>query len=242
MASRRKSKRRRRAPVPWGVVWIIAFVAVTSIGLYTSQLTRITSVRVLAAPYGDKQRLLNILKKLEPLPALQVDSTSVQRSIESKRFVRDSQFTRNVFGRAVLKVEYRKPVAWIRGTTGWFVDEEGVVFPSRGEKSPPIGVDKSVLPRSPLVTLGGPGLLQDAALLAKAVQESGLNLHGVIWIDERVRLCLNSSLGAKVTFGSGKDLDLKLKALKQALASEPSLLESAKEVNLVVPDAPAVTR
>lgn len=242
MASRKRSRRRRRAPVPWGSIWIVTFLTVTWVGLYTSQLTQLSSVRVSASPYGDKQRLTNILKGFESLPALQIDPASVERSIASKRFVLNSQFTRNIFGRAVLKVEYRKPVAWIRGTKGWFVDATGVAFPSRGEKSPAIGVDKSVLPESPVVSLGGPGLLQDAAQLAKAVQESGLNLHGVIWVDERVRLCLNSSLGAKVTFGSGKDLDSKLDALRRALASEPSLLKSAKEVNLVVPDAPAVTR
>jgi hypothetical protein len=235
MASRSVNRRRRRRrSFPWTPIWVCAFIGVTAWGLATSPVTQITSVRVVGAESQDAKRLEGILAAIRGLPALRVPTLDVERLAEGPPAVRSAAFRCNVFGRAVLEMLYREPVAKIEGAN-IAVDADGVMFPYSKPLPFSFAVNKQVL--APYLSLCAPPRLRWGAQLAKKLQVELPKLGGKLVFDGRNRLCLMTG-NLTVVFGGGDRLADKVATLARALQARPELATSRATVNLVEPDHP----
>lgn len=211
------------------------FILVFAYGIYESEITSITLVRVRGVPVDDQERVASILRRMEGKPALQVDATEIESAIMATRRIRRAELTRNIFGRARLDVEYRKPVARWSGGEDVGVDEWGVAFrsPEARECRLVIQVEKEDLEAEMGLSVAGPLVVM--AKVAKKVQEKFPNLDAVILLDQEGRLCLNMKEGTRVILGNDSRLDEKLERLRVAWQENPHLWAHSKEINLVEP-------
>ncbi|MCH8273205.1 MAG: hypothetical protein IH851_00240 [Armatimonadetes bacterium] len=246
MASRKRRRRRRgagqnRRPL-WTLFWSLAFLSTAGIGLFQSDLTQIAVVRIEGAAPDDRTRLEEILRGIRGVPAFRIDSADVERQVESSRRVLSGRFRTNVFGRARLTVEYRRPVASLSGAPGLAVDGDGYVFEYRRAGALPLALDLPGRDLAPVLGLCDPSRLRPAARLAGKLQEEGVELKGTVFLDASGRLCLNSGKVLLVVFGSGDRLAEKVAVLRRSLNDDPGLPESATEINLVEPEAAMIMR
>ncbi len=211
------------------------FILVFSYGIYESELTAITLVRVQGVPPDDQQRIASVLRRMERVPALQVDADEIESAIATTRRVRRVVLTRNVFGRARVSVEYREPVARWSGAEDVGVDVWGVAFrtPQAKQCRLVIQVKKEDIEADLGITTASP--LAIMAKVAKKVQEKLPNLNAVLLLDPEGRLCLNMEEGSRVILGNDSRLDEKLERLKVAWQEDPQIFAHSLEINVVEP-------
>ncbi|HWP31235.1 MAG TPA: hypothetical protein VNK96_05885 [Fimbriimonadales bacterium] len=210
-------------------------------GLFTSDLTSLTIVRVSGADKNDEQRIRKILQSYKNIPALQIPTAEVESLIELNPKIKVSKFEVNVFGRAHLHIEKRKAIASIIGRPGMGADIEGKVFPVSKGSMPKIGIGEKVQDYNPFFSICNPNPYFEALQLAEKLQVHLPKLEGNLDLDFQSRLCFYVKGGkCRVLFGSGRRLDEKVEVLERALDSQPDLLESVRVVNLVEPDYPVV--
>lgn len=97
-------------------------------GALLSPLTAVQRVRVEGVPSFDQARVAEILNSWRGVAAMRWPPQVVESRVQSGSEVHRATFHRNVFGRAVLKVDYRIPVAEIEGTHGLLLDSNGQVY------------------------------------------------------------------------------------------------------------------
>lgn len=245
MASKRKPKSKPRAKAPRRSgrayrphgFFAVGLVVNVAAGLFFSPMTAITRVRVLGAEPFDRPRLEGLLTAYAGKPVASITPRVVESGVEEAPEVRDVDFTRNWFGRAQLKITYRKPVAKISGTKALYLSDEGVTYTSR-QRIPPL--PSAELPESansaaltyaieaPLQPLGElcahiPAPIDTTSVTALYHPEKGL--------------CLNTGeSSALVIFGPAENLDEKIAGLSKILQDNPNILRENLELNLIVPE------
>jgi len=225
----------------WACYWSVSFPIVVIAGLLTSDLTSIVIVRVSGSEKGDEQRIRKILRSYRGLPALKIPTAEVEALIELNPKIRASRFEVNVFGRAHLYIERRKPIVSLVGRPDKGVDTEGKVFPVSEASIPKIAIGEKLQEYNAIFSISHPDPFYEALKLAEKLQVHLPKLEGNLDLDSQSRLCFYLKGGkCRVLFGSGRRLDKKVEVLEQALDFRPTLLENVRVVNLVEPDHPVV--
>lgn len=121
--------RKPRAQLRLGaqIVWLAVGVNLAA-GTLLSPLTAVHRIRVEGVPAFDQARVSEILNTWQGVAAMRWPPRVVESRIQTGSEVHRATFYRNIFGRAVLKVEYRRPVAEIEGTHGLLLDSYGQVY------------------------------------------------------------------------------------------------------------------
>jgi len=207
-------------------------------GIKWSRLTAITKVRVVGALPEDQQRISDELGAFANIPALQVNPRKVETQLYGRSAVEKVSVSRNVFGRAVVELEYRTPVAQIGGTGGAALSEDGVVFQAiQPLKELPI-VELPPEAIVPVLTVAGPWQSGDVGNLAAQVNQIGGTESKTITASENGGLCLNIGSKFAVQLGLPDRLGEKIDYLRRKLDEDPGLLTSGKTLILVSLDRP----
>lgn len=233
-----KRRRKHKLKINWTLFWLLTFCSVLVAGLFTSELTHLNTVRIEGVPTYDQDRINTIIKKFQKVPALQINPLEVQSYVEENTQIASSEFSRNVFGRALLKVRYRKPIARLGKTGHLYVDESGHIFRLKEKQKVSFIISRNVLVSAINLTICDPSPLPQASQLAKKLQVILPKLEGNIALDSRGRLYFLYEESVRVVVGDDTQLDKKVQVLADSLAADPGLWQKTKEINLVDPDRP----
>jgi hypothetical protein len=204
-------------------------------GVAVSPITAAHKVVVLGAEPFDQ---LRVTQSLEPIQGKRWTDDS-GRAAEAKLLelpdVESAQVERNLFGRALVRLSYRRPVARVAGATGMALDATGVPFPS-----------KRSLDGLPIVRFEGQLTGTNGSLWttwnAQAVADLCIGISRIekfgpfeVLVQETGVLWLNRLSGGQVKLGSHQSLDAKLAALETILGDQPDLLAPGKTLNVSNP-------
>lgn len=235
---RRKRKVTRLRPAP--ILWLL-FLGSTGIGLAYSPITSVVRARVDGARPFDEPRLRDILAKLQGIPGARINAKQVETEVLRLPEVRSAELTRNIFGSALLKVRYRRPIARVKNTGNVALTIDGVLYPANelGDDLPVV----SLPPGEPKVMLTFAGNWQPVALakLTARAREMWPGQRLEIALDDRGSVCLNMEDG-RVVLGSPNDYEKKLDILEERLRRNPGELRNVVELNLTAPENPTVVR
>lgn len=240
MASKKRAKKKpaRSRSTEWMIFWMAVFVVVMLSALFASPLTRLTVVRVGGAARHDQGRIRAALQAVSQTPALQIGAGDLESRLLSPA-VQSVSFRTNVFGRARLRLDYRRPVATMPG--GRAVDEIGNVF-LLGERLPPnLQISRKVEDFNTILTISDPSPIRRLARLAKKLQVSMPKLAGTLEIDDREGLSLRID-GLVVEFGDTSRLDRKVQVLAELFREDPQRAAKGGRIILVDPDNAAQSR
>lgn len=232
MAAGRKSR--------WsGFAWLL-LVGVILVASVASPLTSARKIRVIGLAKDDQARVEAILSRVRTQPWKLLNTDALVSAIKEEPSVGDARYEGNLFGRGVLTVEARVPVATVAGRTKLLMDKEGQLFTGRTILSglPKVNLQESVL--TGLVTMTHGYDLAGTALTCRLLRDRMPNLGWTVELDQRSVLFLTSSTGTRVILGPPEKLEAKIDKLAAIYASSPAFTK-VKEINLVVPSQAVFT-
>ena len=234
---RRRRNRIRRQP-NWKAIFGLLLVLNLILGIFYSRLTAISRVRVEGAQPGDQKRIAALLTKIHDQPALQVNRRAVETWLMQKSAVNKAEMTRNIFGRALVSLEYRRAVAVIDRAGGAALSRDGSIFQSAGpfDGLPTVNVTPELL--YPSMTIAGIWRVRDVARLAAELADLEKLQHLTIYVMSNGGLCLNIGSKFAVQLGPPEQLDKKIDFLRRQLDQDPELVVSGKTLVLVRLDRP----
>lgn len=234
--------RRKRRPIAWEpLLWVLLAFNIFA-GLYASRLTSMILIRVEGAQPDDRARIKAILERVHSQPALQLNKHETESRILAKSAVREVEMTRNIFGRARVKVTYNRPVAAIANMPGTALSEQGNVFQTSEDLTllPKVWMPSSA--RMPIVSLLGSWESRETARLAiQSVDLPGSRELEII-ASEDGGLCLNIGSKFSVELGLPEKLEDKLAAVRNMIEDSPDVLNSGQTLNLVSLDLPSIRK
>jgi len=228
-------KRKRRVFRPAPQFWWMLAIANTLVGVALSPITAAHKVVVLGAEPFDQQR---VAQSLAPIKGKRWTDDS-GRAAEAKLLelpdVESATVERNLFGRGLVRLSYRQPIARVAETKGIALDAAGIPFPT-----------KQPLDGLPVVRFEGGMVGTNGSLWttwnARAVADlctglSRIEKHGPfeVLVQQTGVLWLNRLSGGQVKLGSHQSLDAKLAALETILGDQPDLLAPGKTLNVSNP-------
>lgn len=210
-----------------------------ALGMVFSPLTSVQKVRVVGAAADDQARLTRELQSLRALPVLRVSGVSTRYRLENSSRIQSATFAPNLFGRAVVRIALREPVARIVNSKTC-LDRNGhaFLFSQSDAMLPTI-----VPPRgsfSPNLTLLGGWEVGTTAQLCEKLTAQMPNVSWIVELNERGILSLKADGGAEVALGSSENLQQKVAKLATMLEADPDLLKKVRQINLNAPEAPMV--
>jgi hypothetical protein len=231
-------RRRKKTSLNWTALLSLALVANLIAGIYASRITSVVKVTVEGAPEDDRARVRALLQYIHDQPALQVNRHGVESRVLEKSAVAKAEMTRNIFGRARLNLEYRRPVAGIKGSSGAALGRDGVIFQTSETLShlPSVAIFEDA--KLPALTVAGPWRPGEVAGLASALIELSQQQHVEIAALENGGLCLNIGSKFAVELGLSEQLDQKIDFLKKQIEDDPAVLTSNKTLVLVSLESP----
>lgn len=235
----RRRRRRNRPPIAWGPIFFVLLLGNIVAGIGWSKLTSVGKIRVVGTAPVDEPRIREILERCEDIPALKLDPRRVETLLARKSSVQKAEMTRNIFGRAVVNLEYRVPVAKIQGTGGAVLSSDGVVFQALQPLTGLPQVALSAEAKVPVLTVAGPWRSGDVATLATEIREIAAGQDKTITALENGGLCLNIGSKFAVQLGLPERLGEKIDYVRRKLEEDPGLVASGKTLNLVSLDRPS---
>lgn len=235
----KRSRHRRRPPINWPVVIWGLFLFNVILGILYSPLTKARIVWVEGASLEQKPELIKVIQAVRGLPWPQVDKDKIQGAALELSPVASAEYSQNPFGRGILKLRQRKPVARI-GTTTAYMDEIGGIY---NLSTAPMG-KVPVLILSPVFTLPtlSPVARWESGRIAKICAESSRKWPEMplkLEVTERGVINLQPLTGgAMAILGSSDDWEIKLAALDHMVRSDPDLWRRYREINLIDPQSP----
>ncbi|MBS1721859.1 MAG: hypothetical protein JSS66_02510 [Armatimonadetes bacterium] len=236
MRSRGRGRKRSKVSIdPAAALWAL-FALNVVVGLAVSPLTAVQKVRVVGAPTGDEARIEEAVQALRDKPLLRVNGTQLRSSLEANPEVLSSEFLPNPFGRAVVKVRLRQPVARLLNSKV-YVDKDGTAFRSgRVFEALP-----QLMPPKKGYALGlsvlGSWESGKAAYVCEQIAAQIPNVPWIVAVSERGDISLQAEGGATVDFGSSEGLPRKIEKLRSLVEAKPELLKM-RRINLAYPEAP----
>ncbi|MCW5937980.1 MAG: cell division protein FtsQ/DivIB [Fimbriimonadaceae bacterium] len=235
----RKRKRKSRFRLyPSEVLWFLVFANLAA-GFLASPATGLSRVRVEGAAPADEDAIAASIQKLRGVPFVRQDRRALEAEVEAIGDVAQAELQSNVFGRGVLKVVLRAPVAEVSGQLV-YLDGNGVFFKSKRRFA---GLPRLALPEGsevPNLCLSSGVESHKIAELCKGLADRLPNLADLIALDARGVLSFETSDGFVVVLGSAEDLARKLDRLESVLKERPDLPKKARRLVLTAPDSPVV--
>jgi len=227
-------------PVPITAGLLLAVAGNSAAGVYFSSATRANVIRIEGSIPSEDPRIQGILESVRGKPAMQVPVASLESRILESEEIAGAKYSQNIFGRGLLKVMLKKPVAEVEGKDQVFLSELGDLYTSRRVIT---GLPKLRLPKSAFE----PGLSPFATWQSGAVAslcEDLINdwqaLKPVVIVGERGVYELEVESGTKVILGTSDKLTEKLAKLKEMNRKQPDVFSRYSVVNLTVPSVPMV--
>jgi hypothetical protein len=234
----RKSK--RKSVINWKPVLGTALCINVIVGLLFSPITSVRHIRIVGAQPHDTQRLNALAQGLRGVPFMVVPTTKLEGSVMASRDVYNAELNHNLFGSAVLRVQYRQPVAELVDPPHIYLDNQGVLYgsPEAIQGVRQLGLDPEYLQPTVALTLPWPSTLV-ADLCVKLNSFDQLK-DAVVHVDTTGRLWLSEANAGKVDLGGSDQLDEKLRKLKRLLDDDPQLLTRVRSLSLTDPTHPAL--
>lgn len=242
---KRKTTRKKTAPLrlpklPLGpTLWTLAVLNLIA-GMLWSPLTAVTKVRVVGVPAGDRERVQTLLEDLEAVPAMRVRAVAVESRVLQEPALRTAKYRQNIFGRGLLAVESRRPVARLAGSDSVALSDDGRLFVpfSSTDHLPQLALPETAL--APSASIYGSWESLRVADLCQELLRSVPEVDWTVRLDTRGVISLKGPSPGTVVLGSTRELDLKLERLEQVMQSSPGFLAQVKELNLTDPENPAM--
>ncbi|MFN3683796.1 MAG: cell division protein FtsQ/DivIB [Fimbriimonadaceae bacterium] len=237
---RSKGRRKRRSSVRARPLlgWLLALNLAAGVACSPAMAAR--RVRVIGAKTVDQARMRGVLKGLEGVPYFLVNEPELESRLAAAPHLDSVSVSRNLFGRAVVRVVPRRPVARIASQRSLALDPQGVAFLHPG---PVRGVPTVFLPGQafrPWLSACAPFETRSLAWVCeRASAIPSLDLGSVV-LTYQGAVSLRDRSGATVVLGPAERLEEKLERLESILAERPSLFESVRVLNLTAPSRPAV--
>lgn len=234
-------KRARRTRLKPGPLLGLALGANVVIATFYSPLFALSRVRVAGADPSDKARIRGLIEAGRGVPALRLQKRAIESRVQSLPAVDSASFSANIFGRGVLKVRYRRPVAQIEQRPDLALAADGVMFvPVRMPGNLP-WVRMPASAAQPVAALASAWDAGPISRFAAQARGEWPQRKLEFFLDNRGALCLNMNPGA-VVFGSLRNLDTKLQILRDVLDQDPDFFRKVKTLVLTSPKNPAVVR
>jgi hypothetical protein len=233
-------RRKKRSKIVWSRLLGLFLALNVGAGLAFSPITSAHRVRVQGARAYDEQHINAALQNLKDIPCLRVNGYRLESRILQSAEVRSARLSRNIFGRALLNINYYQPVACVSGTNRIALSQEGVLHRTLVSLD---DLPKIVLPKPayfPGFALCSGWECSQLASIANRLKDYDALRKTILKVDSRGSVCLNSEGGARITLGPTERLDEKFDKLDQLLREQPDLLLRARELNLVSPSRAAV--
>ena len=195
-------------------------------------------LRIVGAQPYDRDRLAKIAQGIQRRPLLRVNKQSVRSEVLENPAVASASYRANLFGRGVLTVRYRRPVAAIAGRDGLYLSDRGTIFSSPREYAltmavePPIDADETNL----AVFSGWQG--GAAARMCVSITERLPKSEWLLTVSPTGYVSLVSD-GGRVEFGSFDKAEQKVRKLAEILSDDPHLLSGVTSLNLSEPTDPS---
>lgn len=235
----RRSGKRKRVRLRAKPFLVIAIVLNVGLGLVFSPLTAIRHVRVEGARDADRARIETELQSVRGVPSLRLNPRAVESRILSAPYARNASLSRTIFGSAALNVAYRTPVARFDRSKRLALSDEGVVYAEQ-QLSPDLPIlDVPAADLQPSLTLEGFWEPQRVAIIAQEARKVDNSQKERILITQPGRVILYIGQG-RVVLGNCEGLEKKFQALKDRLLRNPSELSQIAELDLTLPERPAV--
>lgn len=220
---------------PWFLFTLILFA-----GALTSPLTAAKVIEVRGSHTSDRARVQSILATLQGVPWRSVNRDLLESRLKQNPEIEDIQFENNMFGRGIVTIKPRKPVALLVNKQGLAIDRYGQIFETKSKHSAlaKLQIDPVSLGNSSSISHGVD--LKGAAELASLITELVPNYAISIEMDARSAFYLRVGTGVRIVLGSSDKLEAKVKRLADILAMKPDL-RYASEINLIVPNQPVYT-
>jgi hypothetical protein len=236
---RRKKQKRVWSPptdyTPW--LWA-ALVLNTVVGLAFSSVTGTRLVRVVGAQPEDQPRVERFLRAFKDTPYARLNEAQVSTLALENRSVERAEFRTNLFGRGVLDLTYKRPVAGIAGVDGLYLSSRGSLFAA--EPGRPVLISLEAQGASPQTNLSvfsswRPGV---AAWMCENIGERLPDRTWRMVVSTGGFVSLSSEGGGTVEFGSFEDAEKKVQALVEILTDDPDLLSTVSKLVLTSPSNP----
>ncbi|MEX2243939.1 MAG: hypothetical protein WD716_08850 [Fimbriimonadaceae bacterium] len=241
---RRKTKKRKKSTKLWTkkadltpLFWALLAVVVAT-GLAYSPATSVKSVRIVGAASFDRARLDEVVQTLRARPYLRVDTDRIQSLVLEGRDVGDARFQGNLFGRGVLEVTYRRPVAALADSPGRYLSSDGTVYRSSVQPSLAIEVEPPADQGLRNLSVFGSWRSGLAAKMCENVIEQLPDWQWRMVVSRAGFVSLVPESGGTVEFGSFDGAETKVLKLGELLKDEPGLLARVKVVQLSSPESP----
>lgn len=250
MRSKRPQSRRRKkrpaklwtpprdwTPLLWGALLLNLLL-----GLALSPVTGLSTVRVVGAPQYDRDRLRAVLGAHSGAPYLQVDRERIESAALQNLAVERANYRANLFGRGVLDLTYKRPVAKIADAEGLYLSSGGSAFPV------PVAPNLAVTVVPPYdVTSSNLAIVSSwrSVAAARMCENIGERLPDREWrlvVSRTGFVELEPDSGGTVEFGSFEHSDQKVEALERILKDDPDVLRRVRRLVLTSPGAPVQVR
>ncbi len=241
MPKRRQKRivRRKRREIQWRPVLWMAVALNSLLGICFSPITAAAKVRVVGCPESEKARIVQSLQALSGVPAAFSNRAQVEAEALSGDAVETANFKQNLFGRGLLTIQPKRPVAQVFAKTPMALSSTGSVYGlAESIKLPLLVLPGDAL--TPSLTLGGAWDCQRIAMICSRLDKDFPQIDWTVKIDPRGIVSLYSSATNKVVLGSTDRFNEKLDQLAKALQAQPDLLARVRELNLTVPESPAI--
>lgn len=231
-------KRRRRNPIPWVPFLWAAVVLDVVAGLLWSRLTALSVVRVVGAPADDEAMIRRTFESVANVPWSRVQGRSIEADVQAGEGVDRAEYSQNLFGRAVLRIEERRPVARIADSK-LLLGIDGAVF--RGSSAG--AFPTIILPESALTlngTLVGPWESGPVANLCRDLRERFPKSAWIVEVGPTGVISLRMDRKGRIVLGSSDALESKLEKLTEILRDRPDLPMRVRQIDLTAPESPVV--
>lgn len=209
-----------------------AFAVVLIVSLFFSPATSIKTLRIVGAPGFERQRMQAIAKALKGRPYLSVNRQQILSLALENFAVENASYRGNLFGRGVLSLSYRRPVASIAGEDGLFLSSKGSVFSWPVPVSLQVSVEPPYEVGSRNLSVFGSWQSGTAALMCENIGERLPKTEWRLVVSQTGFVSLVPKDGCRVEFGSFEGAEDKVKTLEDLLKSRPKLLTEVSEINL----------
>ncbi len=228
-------KKTKRSFVSARIVLALGLVANLAAAVLYSPLTRLRGIRVVGAPAYDQDRIDRRLQRLGSTPFLQVNFARVESDLQTLPALARAELSGNLFGRGVLKLVYREPIARLLDSKNTVMDREGVFF--RADEVPPNLYEVRVEPGliAPGATVAGQVSVGGIADLCGRLRDLPAFDGALITFDRTQGLCIAKE-SRRIVLGPPDGMDEKLETLGKAL--EDPRWEDVLELNLMAPSSP----
>lgn len=235
-------KRSKRFSIAWGpTLWAAVFVQL-GFGIWLSPISAVKRVRVEGAPTEIQAMLKSRIQHLKNVPLAQVRSTQMESDALGIQDLESAQYEQNVFGRGVLQVKVRRPVANFAGKPKLMLSDRGVIFRTQRPTEDLPKIEIPNLSERTHLTAGNSWQAKTAAEWIANLPDSLRNGQATFEVKATGEVCLRSGRKATVQFGFPDKREEKFRVLSELIAQQSELLSQVRELNLVAPDRPVVRR